>query len=46
VLALVGWAGTTGFGSGVLEVSVVGTTPGEEDRPLYAFPFAAIPLSA
>jgi hypothetical protein len=46
VLALVDWASTTGFGSGVLEVSVVGTTPGEGDRPLYAFPFATIPVSA
>jgi hypothetical protein len=46
VLALVTWASTTGFGSGILEVSVVGATPGEGDRPLYDFPFATIPLSA
>ena len=46
VLDLVSWASTTRFGSGILEVSVVGATPGEEERHLGAFPFASIPLSA
>jgi hypothetical protein len=46
VLALVSWASMTGFGSGILEVSVVGTAASEEERHLQAFPFATIPLSA
>jgi hypothetical protein len=45
VQALAKWARVTGFGSGILEFSVVGTSS-EEDRRMLAFPFATIPLPA
>jgi hypothetical protein len=44
--ALARWASTTGFGSGILQVSVVATPAGEEDTHPHAFPFATIPLPA
>jgi hypothetical protein len=46
VQALTRWARTTGFGSGILQVSAVCTSANEEDEHLLAFPFATIPIPA
>jgi len=46
VQALARWARSTGFGSGFVQFSVVGTGESEEDRRLPTFPFAVIHLPA
>jgi hypothetical protein len=46
VQALAHWASTTGFGSGVVQFSAVGTLASEEERHLPAFPFAVINIPA
>jgi hypothetical protein len=44
VQALTQWASTTGFGSGLLQVSVVGPPTGDGDPHPPPFPFATIQL--
>lgn len=46
VQVLARWASTMGFGSGLVQFSVVGTLESEEDRRLPTFPFAVVHLSA
>jgi hypothetical protein len=46
VQVLARWASTSGFGSGLVQFSVVGTAASEEERHLPAFPFAVIHLPA
>jgi hypothetical protein len=44
VQALASWASATGFGSALVQFSVVGTLASEDDRRLPEFPFAVIYL--
>lgn len=44
--ALARWASSTGFGSGLMQFSVVGSMANHDDPYLAAFPFAVIHLLA